>query len=136
MSPTASPRILFYARIIMLEELTRLAGLNFLLSPGSLPTYFTLPFGVGDTLTGLTAIFAIWALGKPGSRRYALALVWSALGLADLVLAASISSISNLLPAISAQLGPALFLLPVSISVHVVVIVIFLTRRVSGYMNK
>jgi len=129
------PRILLYARILMLLEVTRVAGLSFLVSPGSLPSYFTVPFGTGDFLVGLTAVVVVWTLGHKGQRRYAIALTWNALGLVDALFGLAVSGNGGLLGQISSQLGPALYLLPVDIVVHLFVIGVLLTGRVSKFMG-
>lgn len=132
-----SPKILLYARILMLVELTRLAGLQFIFATsGAFPAYFALPFGAGDTLIGLTAAITVWALGKPGSRRYALALAWNFLGLVDGLFGLTVSSFGGILGTISAALGPGLLILPVDLAIHSVAIAVLLTGRVSRYMTR
>jgi hypothetical protein len=139
-SATASemerPKLLVYARVAMLFEITRLAGLQFLVAPGGLPAYFASPFGAGDFLTGLTAAIAAWALGRPGSRRYALVLAWNSLGLVDALFGLAVSSYGGILGQISAMLGNGLYLLPIDIVVHAFAISVLLTGRVSRYMTK
>lgn len=135
MSSTLRPRLLLYARIAMLFEVTRLAGLQFLLAPSGLPSYFTVPFGTGDFLTGLTAAVVVWAMGRPGSRRYALALAWNSLGLVDALFGLTVSSFGGILGQISAMLGAGLYLLPIDMIVHVFAISVLLTGQASRYMT-
>jgi hypothetical protein len=130
------PKLLAYVRVAMLFEITRLAGLQFLVAPKSLPAYFASPFGAGDFLTGLTAAVAVWALGRAGPRRYALVIAWNSLGLVDALFGLAVSSYGGILGQISAMLGAGLYLLPIDMVVHVLAISVLLTGRVSRYMTR
>ncbi len=131
------PRILLYVRVLMLVNLTRLAGLQFIAAPsGTWPAYFAFPFGTGDFLTALTVIPIVWALGKPGPRRYALGLMWSSLGLVDGLFGLAVSGYGGILGQISSALGPTLYLLPVDLAIQAVAIVVLLSGSVARYMTK
>jgi hypothetical protein len=74
----------------------RVIGIAFLLgvSQGILPPAFGIPAGVGDVLIGLTAIpFAYFLRKGFGWSKYAL-VVWSVLGIADLVNAVTLGLIT------------------------------------------
>jgi hypothetical protein len=74
----------------------RVIGIVFLwgVSQGILPPAFGIPAGVGDVLIGVTAIpFAYFLRKGFGWSKYAL-VVWSALGIADLVNAVSLGLIT------------------------------------------
>ena len=74
----------------------RVIGIAFLwgVSQGILPPAFGIPAGVGDVLIGVTAIpFAYFLRKGFGWSKYAL-VVWSVLGIADLVNAVSLGLIT------------------------------------------
>jgi hypothetical protein len=74
----------------------RVIGIAFLwgVSQGILPPAFGIPAGVGDVLIGVTAIPFVYFLRKGFSwSKYAL-VVWSVLGIADLVNAVSLGLIT------------------------------------------
>ena len=74
----------------------RVIGIAFLwgVSQGILPPAFGIPAGVGDVLIGVTAIpFAYFLRKGYGWSKYAL-VVWSVLGIADLVNAVSLGLIT------------------------------------------
>ena len=74
----------------------RVIGIAFLwgVSQGILPPAFGIPAGVGDVLIGVTAISFAYFLRKGfGWSKYAL-VVWSVLGIADLVNAVSLGLIT------------------------------------------
>ena len=85
------PRTVRYARILIGIQIFRLIGLAFVigLRNGTLPATFVIPASTGDALTAVTAPIVAFAMGRGGMRTWALALVWNALGLADLLNAVS-----------------------------------------------
>jgi hypothetical protein len=132
---TKAPKLLMYIRILMLVEITRLAGLLFLTIPNeTVPAYFTLPFGLGDTLTGVFAVILALALGKGGVRTYGMAVAWSVFGVLDGLLGLGVAINSGLMPTISGILGPALIILPVGLVIGVVVFFLLMTKSVSQYL--
>jgi hypothetical protein len=75
----------------------RIAGIAFLwgMTQGLLDPAFAIPAGVGDILIGVTAIpFAIFLWKGYSWSKYAL-VVWSVLGIADLVNAVTLGVITN-----------------------------------------
>ncbi|MGH9951483.1 MAG: hypothetical protein ACRD5J_07655 [Nitrososphaeraceae archaeon] len=81
--------------ILVAVQTWRIVGFAFLwgVSVGILHPAFGIPAGVGDFLVGLTAIPFAYFLRKGYSwSKYAL-VVWSVLGVADLVMAVSIGTI-------------------------------------------
>lgn len=75
----------------------RIAGIAFLwgMTQGILDPAFAIPAGVGDILIGVTAIpFAVFLWKGYSWSKYAL-VVWSVLGIADLVNAISLGLITN-----------------------------------------
>jgi hypothetical protein len=82
--------------ILVAVHTWRIVGIAFLwgVSQGILPPAFGIPAGVGDILIGVTAIPFAYFLRKGYSwSRYAL-VVWSVLGIADLVNAISLGLIT------------------------------------------
>ena len=75
----------------------RILGIAFLwgMTQGILPPAFAVPAGVGDILIGMTAIpFAIFLWKGYSWAKYAI-VVWSVLGIADLVNAVTLGVITN-----------------------------------------
>ena len=91
------PRTVRYARILIGIQIFRLIGLAFVigLRNGTLPATFVIPASTGDALTAVTAPIVAFAMGRGGMRTWALALVWNALGLADLLNAVSLGSLTG-----------------------------------------
>jgi len=91
------PRTVRYARILIGIQIFRLIGLVFVfgLRNGTLPATFVIPASTGDALTAVTALIVAFAMGRGGMRTWALALVWNALGLADLLNAVSLASLTG-----------------------------------------
>ncbi|HZD35800.1 MAG TPA: hypothetical protein VE130_11410 [Nitrososphaeraceae archaeon] len=82
--------------ILVAVNTWRILGIAFLwgVSQGILPPAFGIPAGVGDILIGVTAIPSAYFLIKGRSwSKYAL-VVWSVLGIADLVNAVSLGLIT------------------------------------------
>jgi hypothetical protein len=71
----------------------RLLGVLFVL-PTRLPAPFAPTAGWGDLVIGLTALPLAWAVARFGPRVRALALLWNAAGLADLIVALTLGPLS------------------------------------------
>jgi hypothetical protein len=83
--------------LLIAVQTYRLGGVFFLwgMTQGLLDPAFAIPAGVGDILIGMTAIpFAISLWKGYGWSKYAL-VVWSVLGIADLVNAVTLGRITN-----------------------------------------
>ncbi len=134
---SGAPRALRYARILVLVEVTRLAGLILFsgIQSGLLLASAAL-FGVGDALVGLTAILVWYVLGKPGVRRYGLAIAWVTFGVVDLVYAVVDGVLSGQVGALNTLLGPGIALIPFNIVVQLVTLGLLLSRSVSAYMAR
>jgi hypothetical protein len=92
----------------------RIGGIAFLwgMTQGLLDPAFAIPAGVGDILIGVTAIpFAIFLWKGYSWSKYAL-IVWSVLGIADLVNALTLGQITSAGPSISTVLNFPLILFP------------------------
>lgn len=83
--------------ILIAVHTWRIAGIAFLwgMTQGILDPAFAMPAGVGDILVGVTAVpFAVFLWKGYSWSKYAL-VVWSVLGIADLVNAVSLGLITN-----------------------------------------
>jgi hypothetical protein len=83
--------------VLVAVQTYRIGGIAFLwgMTQGILDPAFAIPAGVGDILIGLTAIpFAIFLWKGYSWSKYAL-VVWSVLGIADLVNAITLGQITN-----------------------------------------
>jgi hypothetical protein len=83
--------------VLVAVQTYRIGGIAFLwgMTQGILDPAFAIPAGVGDILIGLTAIpFAIFLWRGYSWSKYAL-VVWSVLGIADLVNAITLGQITN-----------------------------------------
>jgi hypothetical protein len=83
--------------LLIAVQTYRIGGIAFLwgMTQGILEPAFAIPAGVGDLLIGLTAIpFAIFLWKGYSWSKYAL-VVWSVLGIADLVNAVTLGVITN-----------------------------------------
>ena len=92
----------------------RIGGIAFLwgMTQGLLDPAFAIPAGVGDILIGVTAIpFAIFLWKGYSWSKYAV-VVWSVLGIADLVNALTLGQITSAGPSISTVLNFPLILFP------------------------
>ena len=92
----------------------RIGGVFFLwgMTQGLLDPAFAIPAGVGDILIGVTAIpFAIFLWKGYSWSKYAV-VVWSVLGIADLVNAVTLGQITSSGPIISTMLNFPLILFP------------------------
>ncbi|MDV3293841.1 MAG: hypothetical protein LYZ70_06185 [Nitrososphaerales archaeon] len=132
----ALPSALKYARILVLIELTRFAGLYLFsgIQSGLLQPTAGL-FAVGDGLAGLTAIPVWYLLGKPGTRRYGLAMAWVTFGVVDLVYALIDGVLSGQLGAISTLFGAGIVLVPINVVVQLVTLGLLLSKSASAYMS-
>jgi hypothetical protein len=86
-------------RFVAAIQAWRMAGLGFLslYAYKVLPAVFALPAGLGDMAVGVTAPWMILALlRQPGFARSAAFIRWNVLGIADLVIAVSIGTVSSL----------------------------------------
>jgi hypothetical protein len=74
----------------------RLLGFTFIVlySEGRLPAPFAPSAGWGDVFIGATALPLAWAVTQFGARLRPLALLWNALGVADLVIALTLGPLS------------------------------------------
>jgi hypothetical protein len=68
-----------------------------------MPGEFALPAGVGDVLVGLTAPAVAYSLARGARRARPAALIWNALGMADLVVAVTLGILSS--PSVFQQLA-------------------------------
>jgi hypothetical protein len=83
--------------VLIALQTYRIAGIAFLLgmTQGILDPAFAIPAGIGDILIGVTAIpFAVFLWKGYSWSKYAL-VVWSVLGIADLINAVSLGLITN-----------------------------------------
>jgi len=83
--------------VLIALQTYRIAGIAFLLgmTQGILDPAFAIPAGIGDILIGVTAIpFAVFLWKGYTWSKYAL-VVWSVLGIADLINAVSLGLITN-----------------------------------------
>src|SRR5215207_7802468 len=83
--------------VLIALQTYRIAGIAFLLgmTQGILDPAFAVPAGIGDILIGVTAIpFAVFLWKGYTWSKYAL-VVWSVLGIADLINAVSLGLITN-----------------------------------------
>jgi uncharacterized protein (TIGR03382 family) len=81
---------------LVAANMTRILGVDFILlyAADRLPAPFAPSAGWGDLFVGLTALPVAWALARYGSRTRALAAIWNAIGVADLVLAVAFGATS------------------------------------------
>ena len=77
-----------------------------------------------------------YMLRTRGTRKYALALAWNSVGLADLLFASTVASYGGLNPTIMTDLQTALVVVPVSILLHVVTIALLLTKPLKLFFSK
>jgi hypothetical protein len=82
-------------RLLTLAETGRIVGLVFLIlyARHVLPGLFALPAGVGDMFIGVTAPFVALRLAAPAHRNSFI--VWQVMGIADLVIAVSMGTLSG-----------------------------------------
>jgi hypothetical protein len=100
--------------LLIAVQTFRIGGVFFLwgMTQGFLDPAFAIPAGVGDILIGVTAIpFAIFLWKGYSWSKYAV-VVWSVLGIADLVNALTLGQITSAGPSISTVLNFPLILFP------------------------
>jgi hypothetical protein len=100
--------------LLIAVQTFRIGGAFFLwgMTQGFLDPAFAIPAGVGDILIGVTAIpFAIFLWKGYSWSKYAV-VVWSVLGIADLVNALTLGQITSAGPSISTVLNFPLILFP------------------------
>ncbi len=126
-SPSSTLKIV---RIITAVQVMRLAGIQLFIKgqAGIFPGYFAYPFGTGDLFVGLLAIPIAYSFRTRGTRKYALAIAWNSVGLADLLFASTVASYGGLNPTIMTDLQTALVVVPVSIILHILTIALLLTN--------
>ena len=130
MSPSSAPRPL------NLTVPFRVLGFSFIIlyAEGRLPAPFAPSAGWGDVFMGVTALPLAWAVTRFGTRMRPLVLLWNALGVADLVIAVTLGTLSQPSP-LQVFAGPpdasAMttlpwliipgFLVPILLFIHVVI---------------
>jgi hypothetical protein len=74
----------------------RVLGVTFLIlyAAGRLPAPFAQSAGWGDIFAGVTALPLAWSIAQFGSRVQPLALLWNTIGIADLVVALTLGTLS------------------------------------------
>jgi hypothetical protein len=100
--------------LLIAVQTYRIGGVFFLwgMTQGFLDPAFSIPAGIGDILIGVTAIpFAILLWKGYSWSKYAV-VVWSVLGIADLVNAITLGQITSSGPTISTMLNFPLILFP------------------------
>lgn len=82
---------------LVLAQTYRLGGAIFLVlwADGRLPWQFALPAGIGDVATGLGALIVSSMLAKRAAGAYRSAWVWSLFGIADLVVAVAMGTMTS-----------------------------------------
>jgi hypothetical protein len=125
-------------RVLTAIQVIRLAGLQLFIKvqAGTFPGYFAYPFGVGDLFVGLLALPIAYSLRSGGIMKYALAIAWNSVGLADLLFASTVASYGGLNPTIMTDLQTALVVVPVSIVLHTLTIALLLTSRVKQVFSQ
>jgi hypothetical protein len=75
----------------------RLLGFSFIIlyAEGRLPAPFAPSAGWGDVFMGATALPLAWAVARFGARMWPPVLIWNALGVADLVIAVTLGTLSQ-----------------------------------------
>ena len=116
--------------ILVAVHTWRILGIAFIwgVSQGILPPAFGIPAGVGDILIGVTAIpFAFYLRKGYGWSKYAV-LVWSVLGIADLVNAVSLGLITAPEPGSTMTTFPWILIPTVGVPLALILHVITLYR--------
>lgn len=133
-SPSSTLKIV---RIITAVQVMRLAGIQLFIKgqAGVFPSYFAYPFGIGDLFVGLFALPIAYSLRIGGIRKYALAVAWNSVGLADLLFASTVASYAGLNPTIMTDLQTALIIVPVSIFLHILTIALLLNKPVKEFFS-
>ena len=133
---TGLPNTIKYARIIIAIQLYRLVGLVFIipLQNGNLPASFVIPAATGDTLTAITAPIIAYALGRGGPKTWAAALVWNALGLADLFNAVSLGSLTGSSTYIFNNYAAILIGVTLGIILHITATILLLRKQTTNHI--
>ncbi|MFQ5986012.1 MAG: hypothetical protein ACE5KQ_01475 [Thermoplasmata archaeon] len=117
-------------------QVFRIIGVFFLvgLNQGLFPASFAIPAAIGDTLIAVTAPLVVLALRKGALLAWGAAIAWSALALADFVVAVTEGAIAS---------PPAIFTLPwvliptvavpISSALHIAALVLLLQRPMRTY---
>ena len=116
--------------ILVAVHAWRILGIAFIwgVSQGILPPAFGIPAGVGDILIGVTAIpFAFFLRKGYGWSKYAV-LIWSVLGIADLVNAVSLGLITAPEPGATMTTFPWILIPTVGVPLALILHVITLYR--------
>ncbi len=129
------PRTVRYARILIGIQIFRLIGLAFVLGlrNGTLPATFVIPASTGDALTAVTAPIVAFAMGRGGMRTWAVALVWNALGLADLLNAVSLGSLTGSTANIVANYSFVLVGVPAAVLFHIAATALLARKTTMDY---
>lgn len=121
------------ASTLTMTQIWRIGGGLFLFEMlrGNLPSAFAVPAGVGDILIGMTAPFVALGLRRGGALTWAIALVWNALGITDLVYAVTLGTLAGVGYVLTSYLVviPTV-LVPAAITIHLVTIGTLLGRGV------
>ena len=135
---TGLPSTIRYARILIAIQIYRLIGLIFIvpLQNGNLPASFVIPAATGDALTGITAPIIAYALRKGGPKTWAAALVWNALGLADLFNAVSLGSLTGSATYILNNLAFILVGVTLGIILHITATILLLRKQTTNQILK
>ncbi len=129
--PAKLPRTLQYARIVIGIQIFRLIALSFipLLQNGSIPATFAIPATTGDVLTAITAPIVAYGLGRGGVKTWAAALVWNALGLADLINAIGLGYLTGASTYLINNDLPLFFAVGLAIALHIAAAALLLTKQ-------
>jgi hypothetical protein len=129
------PRTVRIVRILIGIQLFRLIGLAFItgLQNGTLPATFVIPASTGDALTAVTAPIVAFAMGRGGIRTWAVALVWNALGLADLLNAVSLGSLTGSTAIITANYSFVFVGVVAAVAFHFAAIALLVRKTTMDY---
>lgn len=122
------PRLVFIAACTTALNVIRLVAIAYIVAAttGSVPPIAYIP-GVGDFLSGLTALLITFALLRrnAGINTWGTALVWHSFAMADVIVALALTFLAP-----TAGFGPSIFLvLPFTFLTAHIVSFILLTRR-------
>ncbi len=131
------PRTVRYVRILIGIQIFRLIGLAFIsgLQNGTLPATFVIPVSTGDALTAITAPIVAFALGRGGVRTWAAAIVWNALGLADLLNAFSLGSLTGSTANLAANYSFVFLGVTAGVLFHIVATALLLRKSTTDYFR-
>ncbi len=131
------PATIKYARILIAIQIVRFIGLALIpgLQSGALPATFVIPATVGDSLTAITAPLVAFALGRGGVKTWGVAIVWNALGLADLLNAVSLGSLTGSTAYLVANDAPILFGVTFAVVLHIITTILLLRKSTIDYVK-